>query len=242
MSDPAEATESLAGATRELESIAALGYLLNAVAHDLNNQLTNLLLGADQIQYGGGADAAEMMVQQANRVAEITRAVQRLGQSNFRPARGPSDLGEIARAFGEWRRLTGRGAGDVIEVEDGLVTRADPTHLQRSLTMLADAFSEGVRPVRVTVRTEDMPRTVWSREGDTVSRAVLRLRVGDPSPEKLAAFKEVVDGFFNADRTDADIRLMAAWEIVRKQGGRMSVHGAPKSNDREVVLSFPLGS
>jgi signal transduction histidine kinase len=92
MSEVAEAPD-LAEATRNIESVAALGYLLNAIAHDLNNQLTNLLLGADQLQYGGGADAVEMMVQQANRLAEITRSVQRLGQSNFGPGAGPSDLG-----------------------------------------------------------------------------------------------------------------------------------------------------
>ncbi len=241
MSDAPEEAD-LAAATRGLESVAALGYLLNAIAHDLNNQLTNLLLGADQLQYGGGADAAEMMVAQANRVAEITRAVQRLGQSNFGPGAGPSDLGAVARSFGTWRAATGRGAGDVFTLEDGLLTRADPTHLQRALGLLADAFPGAPGPVTVTVRTEEMPRTVWSRDGDTVPKAVLRLRIGDPPETELASFKGVVDAFFDAERSDADVRLMAAWEIVRKQRGRMTVFGAAHTNDREVVLSFPLVS
>ena len=242
MSDAPDPGESLAAATRDLESVAALGYLLNAVAHDLNNQLTNLLLGADQLQYGGGADAAEMMVQQANRVAEITRAVQRLGQLNFSRSSGPSDLGAVAQAFGDWRRATGRGRGDSFEIEHGLITRADAVHVQRALAMLAEAFSDGVRPVSVTVRTEDMPRTVWAQEGDNIPTAVLRLRVGDPTGDELTAFKEVVDGFFDAERTDGDVRLMAAWEIIRKQRGRMAVRGAPTSSDREVVLSFALAN
>ncbi len=241
MSDAPEGAD-LAAATRDLESVAALGYLLNAIAHDLNNQLTNLLLGADQLQYGGGADAAEMMVSQANRVAEITRAVQRLGQANFGPGAGPSDLGAVARSFSAWRVATGRGDGDSFTVEDGLITRADPTHLGRALALLSDAFPGGPRPVSVVVRTEDMPRTVWSQDGDTVPKAVLRMRIGDPPADELASFKGVVDAFFDAERSTGDVRLMAAWEIVRKQRGRMAVHGAPGSDDREVVLSFALVS
>ena len=239
MSDAPESAP-LAEDVRGLESVAALGYLLSAIAHDLNNQLTNLLLGADQLQYGGGADAAEMMVQQANRVAEVTRAVQRLGQMNFGGGRSPSDLGEVTRAFGAWRRRTGRGAGDSIETEDGLLTRADPLHFGRALAMLADAFSDGMRPVEVVVRTEQMPRTAWSREDDTVAKAVLRMQVGEPAAVELSSFKEVVDGFFDSDRTDEEVRLMAAWEIIRKQRGRMSVYGEKDSRDREIVISFPL--
>jgi hypothetical protein len=241
MSEVAEAPD-LAEATRKIESVAALGYLLNAIAHDLNNQLTNLLLGADQLQYGGGADAVEMMVQQANRLAEITRSVQRLGQSNFGPGAGPSDLGDIAQTFAAWRRETGRGEGDSVTTEAGLITRCDPLHLRRALGLLADSFPGAPCGVMISVKTEDMPRTVWSQEGDTVPKAVLRLKVGEPGTEELAAFKEVVDAFFDAERSEADVRVMAAWEIVRKQRGRMTFYGTPGSNDREVVLSFPLVS
>ena len=239
MSDAPQGAD-LSRSIRELESVAALGYLLNAIAHDLNNQLTNLLLGADQLQYGGGADAAEMMVSQANRVAEITRAVQKLGQGNFARSSESADLGDVARAFGAWRSATGRGEGDVFETEAGAMVRAHPVHLQRALALLADAFSEDIRSVRVRVGREDMPRTMWSRPDDTAPRGVLRLSVGEPAGDELASFKSVVDGFFDADRSDCDVRLMAAWEIVRKQRGRMTVHGAADSSDREVVLSFPL--
>ena len=53
-------------------------------------------------------------------------------------------------------------------------------------------------------------------------------------------FKEVVDDFFCRERSAEEVRLMAAWEVVRKLRGRLQMYGGAPGEGLEFVLFLPL--
>jgi signal transduction histidine kinase len=231
------------GERKHLEEVAALGLLLNAIAHDLNNQLTNLLLGADQFQYSGGKQAVDLMVGQAQRIAGIMRAVQRLGQRNMSASVERCDLGPLLRRFAdEWQET----AEEAVELSlpDGAAPQcnlhAGNILLALSLCLRPQDPALAASPPTVQLSVDRVPRTAWSSPGDTVSMAVLRIRRGSPPAERNPAFKEIVDHFFDHERSPEDVGLMAAWEVVRKVRGRMELLGGKGLPGQEIVLMFPL--
>ena len=230
-----------------VESVAALGYLLNAIAHDLNNQLTNLMLGADQAQYSGSKDAIDLMVQQAQNIASITRAVQRMGQRNMSEGSGPVDLGGVCGDFVAWYRATG-GEEALVELQvhgAGPSVFAKSRNLVLAFNMLSQTGDPEVLklPLTVELSTEAVPRSTWAGSDETVDMAVLRLRRGAPPAEKTPAYRALVDDFFGGDRSEVEVGLMAAWEILRKVRGRpsarMEVFDSGPSG-HEVVIMLPL--
>ena len=72
--------------------------------------------------------------------------------------------------------------------------------------------------------------------------AVVRLRRGDPPDELNPEFKEVVDDFFCRPRSAEEVRLMAAWEVVRKLRGRLQMYGGGPGEGLEFVLLLPLAA
>ena len=71
--------------------------------------------------------------------------------------------------------------------------------------------------------------------------AVVRMRRGDPPDTTNPSFKELVDGFFASNRTLEEVRLMAAWEVVRKLRGRLEMFGTV-GDGLEMVIKLPLAS
>ncbi len=226
-----------------LESIAALGCLLNAIAHDLNNQLTNLMLGADQAQYTGSKDAIDLMVQQAQNIASITRSIQQLGHHNLSDGVGAVDLAEAAQEFSRWHAASAAGPIEVSAATPGPRVSSKLRNLVLALSMISRGATHGT--LSVAVAAEDVPRSSWSGSSETVTMALVRLRRGDPPPDKSPSFGQLIDGFFEAPRTPAEIGVMAAWEILRKVRGRPSprleLYGE-LSGDHEVVIALPLAA
>jgi hypothetical protein len=227
-----------------LEDAAALGYLLNAFSHELNNHLTNLLLGADQVRISGEMDAVEVMVRQAQKAGEVIGVLQRLGQSNVSRGADRIDLLELSQRLAVWMAASGGGAAqDVVISGDSVEVIANRQNLLRALCSVVGATNgPGSSPLHVSVAVEKAPRSVWAPQGEEIEMAVVRLRRGDPPSELNPEFKELVDGFFDRDRTFAQVRLMAAWEVVRKLRGRLEMYGTDAAGGVEMVLKLPLPS
>lgn len=230
-----------------VEGVAALGYLLNAIAHDLNNQLTNLMLGADQAQYSGSKDAIDLMVQQAQNIASITRAVQRMGQRNMASGSVRVPLDEVCEDFADWYRAT--TAGDaVVEVSaEGADARVygKTRNLVLAFNLLSRAGDPEVLALPLTVKlaVEAVPRSSWAGSNETVDMAVVRLRRGEPEREKTPAYRSLVDDFFGGERSETEVGIMAAWEILRKVRGRPSARMEVYENGalgHEVAVMLPL--
>jgi len=227
---------------QHLEGVAALGYLLNAIAHDLNNLLTNLMLGADQVQYGGGAEAVELLVEQVQRITGITRSIQKLGQRNMGVDFEVAALDAVISDFVRWHRASWPGVQINAELEAGLQAKLNRRHTVHALSLLAWATGEHHRAAGLDVELclEDVPRSAWAGSTDTIPMAVIRVRRGEPAQGPSQDFKRMVDGFFEADRSAAEVATMAAWEVVRKLRGRMKVRGGAGAGGTEITLELPL--
>ena len=224
-----------------LHDVAALGCLLNAISHDLNNQLTNLMLGADQAQYGGGPAAIDLMVQQAQRIADITRTVQQLGQRNMDHGRAQFDLARLCGDFAaEHEGRTGVSVSVSLGDREASVD-ASPCNLQLALSLLCRAcgLDEGA-PLALSVGVEQVPRSSWSGSTETIAMAAIRLGRADGMGEGSTRLKAVVDDFFDRERDPAEVALMAAWEILRKLRGRLTLHGETGSSAQGIVLMLPI--
>ncbi len=226
---------------RHVEDVAALGYLLNAIAHDLNNLLTNLMLGADQVQYGGGQEAIDLLLDQVQRISGITRAVQRLGQKNMTLDDGVHDLGAVFAAFRAWHGASRPGESAGIECEDGVLVKGSSRHFVHALSLIALATADWTSgDLGLRGATEQRPRSAWAGSTETVPMAVIEVRRGAVGSEDSRDFKGIVDGFFETERSAAEIALMAAWEVVRKARGRMKVRGGKESPGVAVTIELPL--
>lgn len=220
-----------------LRETAALGCLLNAVAHDLNNQLTNLMLGADQAQYTGSKDAIELMVKQAQRITEITRAVQALGQRNMAEGSGRVELSDVIGKLASWERNVTIGA-----IADQAAVMGKLDNLVLALSLLAQVGVDH-GPLHVSVGIDEVPRSSWSGNSETVPMAVVRMVRGTPPDEPNPKVAAMIDDFFGAPRDGEEVGVMAAWEILRKLRGRPSarlvIHG-PSDGGAAILLTLPL--
>jgi len=229
---------------RHLEDAAALGYLLNAFSHELNNHLTNLLLGADQVRISGDLGAVEVMVKQAQKAGEVIGVLQRLGQGNVSRGADRIDLLELSQRLAVWLVASDDAAEeDVVISGEAVEVIANRQNLLRALCSVVPA-AEGpdAPPLHVVVAREQAPRSVWAPQGEEIEMAVVRLRRGEPPGELNPEFKELVDGFFDRDRTLAEVRIMAAWEVVRKLRGRLQMYGSSAAGGVEMVIKLPLPS
>jgi hypothetical protein len=230
-----EPTEALAF----LREAAALGCLLNAIAHDLNNQLTNLLLGADQALYTGSKDAIELMVKQAQRINDLTRAVQALGQRNMSDGAGQVALGAVIDELAAWEGDVQLGA-----VAADVAVGGKRDQLVLAFSLLARFGRDRVGgPLQVSVEVKEVPRSSWSGNTEQVEMAVVRLARGTPPDTPNESIPSLIDDFFGSPRTVEEVGVMAAWEILRKLRGRpsarLAVYG-PDDAGTAVVLTLPL--
>ncbi len=227
---------------QHLEGVAALGYLLNAIAHDLNNLLTNLMLGADQIQYGGGAEAVEILVEQVQRITGITRSIQKLGQRNMGVAFEVQDLHEVLADFVVWHGSMWPDVAVHAALAPGLHVNLNRRHTVHALSLLAWATSEHFPSgaLHLSLGLEQVPRSAWAGSTETIPMAVIRLRRGAPGVAPSEDFKRLVDGFFEGDRSASEVAMMAAWEVVRKLRGRMKVKGGQGAGGVEITVELPL--
>jgi len=227
-----------------LEKAASLGYLLNALSHELNNHLTNLLLGADQARMSGESVVVDLMVKQAQKAGDVVSILQKLGQDTVSRGNDRIDLGELCGELARWLRVcTGSSEPEVLVSGDSVEVMADRQNVLRALCNLARVGTDCTQQaLQVKVGVEQAPRSVWAPQGEEISMAVIRLRRGDPPPELNPGFKEVVDDFFCSERSGEEVRLMAAWEVVRKLRGRLQMYGGRPGEGLEFVLLLPLAA
>lgn len=230
------------GDLQHLEGVAALGYLLNAIAHDLNNLLTNLMLGADQVQYGGGAEAVELLVEQVQRITGITRSIQKLGQRNMSVDVDVTPMDGVLHDFVSWHQASWPGEAVVPSVSAGMSVKLNRRHTVHALSLLAWATGQHQpgAELHVGLALEEVPRSAWAGATETIPMAVVRLRRGAPGSAPSQDFKRLVDGFFEKERTPSEVATMAAWEVVRKLRGRMKVRGGPGASGTEIIVELPL--
>ena len=228
-------------AMQHLHDVAALGCLLNAIGHDLNNQLTNLLLGADQAQYGGGKAAIDLMVNQAERITEITRSVQALGQANMDRGRETTRLADVCRRWAAWMQLGTDAEPEIMLHVEDLLSDISADNLLLALTLITRSGGLATRGrVRLELTQQEVPRSSWSGSTETLPMGVLRLTSGDQENLPENRLKGVVEEFFFREHPSEDVGVMAAWEIVRKVRGRLTVQGDTASRGQAVVLMLPL--
>lgn len=218
-----------------------MGCLLNAVAHEVNNQLTNLLLGADHARSGGGPEALDMVVEQAQRIAELCRRIQKIGNLHMTADAGTTPAREIVGDFSELHAVLRPEASSLIcEVDPALVVAGPRQQLVHLMVLLSGRDATTGLPLRLSWRRESVPRSAWARPGDTVDMAVLRLRRGDPPAAESPEWKRTIERFWEEDHQMDDVVCMAAWEIVRKLRGRLKAYGAPPARDLECAVFLPL--
>ena len=98
-------------------------------------------------------------------------------------------------------------------------------------------------PLTVILAQEAVPRSTWAGSDETVDMAVIRLRRGAPCQEKTPTYRSLVDDFFADERSEVEVGIMAAWEILRKVRGRPSARMEVYANGadgHEVVVMLPL--
>ncbi len=227
---------------RHLEDVAALGYLLNAIAHDLNNLLTNLMLGADQVQYGGGPEAISVVLDQVQRISGTTRSIQRLGQRNMAIDDEPVSLEGVLEDFTRWYGFVAPRDPVNTTCAEPMWVRGGRRHLVHALSLIAHATGPALGALALHGAIESRPRSAWAGSTETIPMAVIRVVRGTPPPGDSMDFKRLVDGFFDEERSVEQVATMAAWEVVRKVRGRMRVRGGPSDGGVEVILELPLRS
>jgi len=233
---------------REAEDVAARGLLLSALAHELNNQLTNLMLGADSLRFGGGPESVDMLVKQAQNIATITRSIQDLGQLVATDVSGRTRLVEVVEGLRAWHSSARPEEVPVLVTihDEDLEVVGQRARLVLALSFVARPCVEGQAgtPLAVSVGRESVQRSAWSGSDETVEMAVIRLGRGVPPTESVPLLRTVVDDFFKEGRSCDEVRLMAAWEVFRKVRGRpsarMDFYGDPGAAEWEVVISLPL--
>ena len=238
MTEPLDAEE-----LGHLEQAAALGYLLGAMSHELNNHLTNILLGADQVGAEDTSPAHQLMLRQAEKAASVVAVLQGMASANLSRGGDVVDLVDLCVRLKAWLLLTmGEDIGEIRVGDDEIVVLAGRQNLLRALCNLSRVGAgAGAAPLIVSVGIEQVPRSLWAPAGEEVSMAVVRLRRGSPPTDVSPWFKELVDGFFTVDRSLDEIALMAAWEVVRKLRGRLEMYGGAGASGQEVVIKLPLG-
>lgn len=234
----------LVGALRVtgLDQGAAMSYLLNAIAHEINNHLTNLILAADSLEYGGGPELVRMIQNHVRHIADITRAVQRLGQDNLRRGAPASSWENVLGDLQAWLGATVGSALDV-RLDPGVPSLEWPAAVTAALMALGTRAAAAHGDGAAVVEERDAPRFAGVVTADTVRMLAVELRWGAPPEAPTPHFKELVDSFLAAERGADEVVLMATWEVVRKRRGRMVVRGGVSADDPglAVEILLPLG-
>jgi signal transduction histidine kinase len=227
--------ENLRRRVDSLERSAALGLLVSAVVHEVNNPLSVILIGADTLRHTGVHSESvqrhlDVLNKQADRIIHITRSVQGLTRRNLSGGE-EVDLCELLPVFAEVEEiLSGTEARPTLVMPAGpLEVRAESQQLLLVLRYLARTARTraGGGPLEVELGSEEV-RLIQSgpaaARSPVRSYAVIRLRVGEPSGD-AEPFSRLVPDFFGATREPDEVELMASWEVVRKLSGRLMVVG-----------------
>ncbi len=233
-----------------LERSAMLGLLMSAVVHEINNPLSVLLIGADQLRFtSSGGDGQEStvdgMVLQIERIVGIARKLQDM----VRMTQGERQVVDLVELIPRFAQLEAWLQPDEASPSVDLTTPALPVEVDVDLLLQALRFVtrsmrvlwDGVGPLRIRGGVEDVALVQLPGLMDRQPRrtyVVLRLQRGEPQGESVPV-KEMMADFFTRTRAGHEVELMAAWEVIRKAGGRMAISREPTSGI-EVQVLLPL--
>lgn len=240
--------EKLRQRIEELEHSAALGLLVPALIHEVNNPLAVILIGADTLRHAGEHSAAvlghlDVVNQQADRIVHTSRRMQELTRRNLSADR-ISDLRDPIRLFADLEVILG-GQAARVELslpDEPLDVRGDPGNLALILRLLTRYVRDrsGGAPLWVSARTEQVKLI---QSGPAAERspvrdyAFTRIRAGEPEGEAIPFLKRMPD-FFEGTREPAEVELMACWEVIRKSSGRLQL--VDGGAGIEIQLLLPL--
>lgn len=211
----------LTGALKQKERLAQLGGAVAKISHDLRNILTTAQLFADRLE--GSADPA--VARSAPKlIASISRAVS-LCESTLvfgKAEEAPPALRRFALAPLVGEVAEGEGLADdgpvtcLIDIEPGLVLRADPEQIHRVLSNL-------IRNARQAIEATGQPGTIEVSAGEDESD--WWIRVGDTGPGLPPKAREHLFAAFQggARKGGTGLGLAIAAELVRGHGGRLDL-------------------
>ncbi|MEZ5798777.1 MAG: HAMP domain-containing sensor histidine kinase [Paracoccaceae bacterium] len=228
----------LTGALKQKERLAQLGGAVAKISHDLRNILTTAQLFADRIEDSADpavARSAPKLVNSISRAVSLCESTLAFGKAEEAPpslrrfALAPL-VGEVAEGEGLAE------AGQVtclIDIEPGLVLRADPEQLFRVLANL-------VRNARQAIEATGQPGTIEISAGE--DSAEWWLRVGDTGPGLPAKAREHLFAAFQggARKGGTGLGLAIAAELVRGHGGRLEL-ARSDSEGTEFMIHLPKG-
>jgi len=260
ISDLTERME-LEGQLRRMQRIDSLGTLAGGIAHNLNNMLAPIVMGADLLDLSEELDdhqreTVTLIRDSARRGAQMVRQILTFarGLDGERVVLEPAALLDDARA------LAIDTLPDTIEVHVDVDTEVppvlgDPVQLQQVLLNLVvngrDAMPDGGR-LGISVEVADLPGIV-AEEGFGRGPFVC-LTVSDTGPGIPAAIREqVFEPFFSTRRRGegTGLGLSTSLAIVRAHGGFMAVdavvpHGTamrvylPVASEEELRARRPV--
>ena len=234
---------------RSLERTAALGYLVSAVVHEINNPLSVILIGADTLRHSGSHPEPvkrhlDVLNQQSDRIVHISRRMQELSRENL-GGLGDVDLREVLQWFvdQETEFAGPEGPPTLTMPDDVLPVRADPVQLHQVLRYVSRAVQSlaGGGPVQLEAGTEEV-RLIQvgpAAERSPLRRfAVTRIRVGEVDGE-FEPYRKHMPDFFGEPRTEHEVELMASWEVIRKLSGKLQMRVGGETGGVELQIMIP---
>ncbi len=244
--------ENLRRRVDSLERSAALGLLVSAVVHEVNNPLSVILIGADTLRHGGIRSEnvqrhLDVLNNQADRIIHITRRMQELTRRNL--AGGENvDLCQLLTVFADLEEVfADEQARPTLALPDtSMSVRADPQQLLQVFRYLARVARTrtGGGPMTVELGSEEIKLI---QVGPAAARspvrsfAVAKMRVGTPEGD-AQPFPRLMPDFFEANREPDEVELMACWEVIRKLSGKLHLVGGDAKGIEIQVLIPPVAS
>jgi len=230
-----------------LELSAGLGSLLNSIAHEFNNHLTNLVLATENARHDRSEASFELLVRQLKQSTALTTAIQRLGSDNLIGTTGVVHLREVLDDVVSWDGF-GRADGDQVDlkVTGDPIVRANFGQLALALGLLLRALPEGPsRSLCAELSIDEVLRSRWSDEDQYVPMIRVRLEAAGVSGAEWPPFElsTLVEKFYAGSKNTTEVRVMGAWEILRKVPGRPSARLALDLSDTgapRFLLWLPL--
>lgn len=230
-----------------LELSAGLGALLNSIAHEINNHLTNLVLATENARHDRSEASFELLVRQLKQSTALTAAIQRLGSENLVGTTGVVHLTEVLDDVVSW---DGFGRADGVQVDLKVagdpIVRANFGQLALALGLLLRALPDDPgRSLCIELSVEEVLRSRWSDEDQYVPMVRVSLEAAGVSGAEWPPFElsTLVENFYAETKSTTEVRVMGAWEILRKVSGRPSARLALDLSDAgapRFVLWLPL--
>ena len=230
-----------------LEASAGLAALLNSIAHEMNNHLTNMVLATENARHDRSESSFDLLGRQLKQCAAMTTAIQRFGSDNLNAGSEVVHLREVLDGVVDWDGF-GRAVGVPIalDVTGDPIVRGDFGQLVLAVGLLLRVLPQaGGGPLKCDLRVEDVLRSRWSDEDQYLPMARITVRAEGEDAEAWPPFQlsELVEGFYEGNKSQAEMRVMGAWEIIRKVSGRPSSRLATtpsEAGEPQFQLWLPL--